>query len=79
VCPVCKTSIAKGQYRIDFRFVQSKVLGDQKRVHPECTPKLPQESRPRDIKFLRKAILDENNSIADRAMLHRVLTAMDHQ
>jgi len=71
-CAICESPIVPGCYRLDYRFKQSKTLGDQRRLHPECSAGLPVSTRERDLKFLQHSISLESTSDSDRAMLRSV-------
>ena len=69
-CCSCGTKIAAGTVRIDYRFVQSTSLGDQKRCHTnaECIKKLPVATRSRDVKIVKQWLREPLEPVVEASL-----------
>ena len=75
-CEICGTKIKADEMRLDYRYLVTNSLRDQKRVHPGCVQQLPRATRARDIIAVQSWLAKEPLSLEAKFMLEDVLFAL---
>ena len=72
-CYVCGEKIAKGLFRLCYRFKQSRQFSDVRKVHFPCASALPASSRTDDVLALRHWLSKKDLMGERRVALQQVL------